>query len=346
MNPYAFVRLPERVDRKSPAMHHNFTGISGVLRCRLSAITPIFLPKRQLTTGTLQFMEYERGLPYIPGSSLKGVIRSVAEAVSESCIGLSGELFERGDVSHKYQRSLNRIFATCFQAGNLCPACRLFGMVSNKSQFLGKVSFSDAPADKFERGEPTTLKPLMEPKPRHTSFYQPNGEIAGRKFYFHHDSIKTTMQRTDFTKTVVPLLGLNEQGESQSVFEFAVNYTNLTPKEYNLLVFSLVLTQDMRHKIGGGKPLGLGTVKIEIIEARQVERAARYQQFGAINQVLTTADLQDHLEEIIVPLEEEPTPSQKDLMDIWCFPPPTDDYIYPDQKWFSMNSQTSIWDTP
>lgn len=359
MNPYDFVSLPDRVRREPATTHEKFRGRSGRMRCRLTAITPLFIPQSQAGGGTQQFMtaRYDgQDLPVIPGSSLKGVIRSVAEAVSESCIGLSGELFERSDVSPKYRGAIKPDFRTCTQLSHLCPACRMFGMVSSQSHFLGKVSFSDARTEmgSFQAGAPMILKPLMEPKPRHTAFYRPDGKIAGRKFYFHHSGPpKTSNQATQFTKTVTPLEGLDAQGNPRTIFEFDVILNNLADDEYSLLVFSLILSEEMRHKVGGGKPLGLGTVKIEIMEILETDPNQRYRGLSAraageaTSMVLAGDDLSAHLQAATASITTTPSKSLEDLQYIWGYPPPEgEDYVYPDQEWFEHNSEKPLSETP
>jgi CRISPR/Cas system CSM-associated protein Csm3 (group 7 of RAMP superfamily) len=364
MNPYDFVQLPAKVERQNVMAHHKFKGLAGKIGCRLTVVTPIFIPQTQVTTGTQRFLtaHYQgKDLPIIPGSSLKGVIRCVAEAVSLSCIGLSGELFERGSVSPKYRKSIDPTFATCNQFSKLCPACRLFGMVSNQSNFLGKVSLSDALIEdgKFQYSKPLILKPLMEPKPRHTAFYQPGGKVAGRKFYFHHGgALKTTIQATSFTKTVVALEGVDEKEQPRTVFDFDVTYMNLSKEEYALLLFALFLTDKMRHKIGGGKPNGLGTVYIEAIELHQIDTDRRYRSLGThLNaesgaRVLTGGELQQHLKTTTAPIISADSASLQDLQYIWQFPAARDandnpvDYKYPEQSWFDTNSMVPIPDTP
>jgi CRISPR/Cas system CSM-associated protein Csm3 (group 7 of RAMP superfamily) len=361
MNPYDFVSLPDRVRREPVTTHEKFRGLSGRMSCRLTAIAPLFIPQTQAGAGTQQFMTSRyngRDLPVIPGSSLKGVIRCVAEAVSESCIGLSGELFERGDVSPKYRGDIKPDFRTCAELSNLCPACRMFGMVSSKSHFLGKVSLSDARTEvgSFLVGAPMILKPLMEPKPRHTAFYRPdgNGKIAGRKFYFHHSGPpKTTNQATQFTKTVIPLEGLDAQGNPRTIFEFDVTFNNLADDEYSLLVFGLILTEDMRHKVGGGKPLGLGTVKIEITEILETDPNQRYRGLSArsagetASAVLAGDALRSHLQAATAPITNTASTSLDDLQYIWGYPPPEgEDYVYPDQEWFNHNSEKPLSETP
>ncbi|MFZ5590883.1 MAG: RAMP superfamily CRISPR-associated protein, partial [Bacillota bacterium] len=84
--------------------------------------------------------------PVIPGSSVKGVVRSVAEAVSKSCAPrlpynnnwLRGCLPEgnrqRCD-EHGGQQAVDRM--------ELCPACRLFGHSSGQQGRRGQVAFGD-----------------------------------------------------------------------------------------------------------------------------------------------------------------------------------------------------------
>lgn len=363
MNPYDFVRLPERIIRERVLTHHKYQKRNGTIRCRLTAITPIFIPSTLAAGSTQRFITARYNgaeLPVIPGSSLKGVIRSIAEAVSPSCIGLSGELFDHtARLKNDYAGKINRNFETCKNSDMLCPACRIFGMVSSKSHFSGKLSISDAHTSvgHFKVGVQIILKPLMEPKPHHTAFYLPGNKVAGRKFYFHHTTPKTTIQPTEFTKTVIPLEGLSAQGEVQTVFDFDVSFSNLTDYEYSLLVFALTLTDDMRHKIGSGKPHGLGTVRIEIIELCQLDPGRRYSGLGRSKKEeqvenLTGEPLEDHLKTTIAPIISTPSSGLTDLQRILKYPPATDgrgkavEYKFPDQAWFAANSTKPISETP
>jgi hypothetical protein len=234
-------------------------------------------------------------------------------------------------------------------------------MVSSQSHFLGKVSFSDAQTEngRYRYSSQMILQPLMEPKPRHTAFYQPECKVAGRKFYFHHAGLpKTAAQATGFTKTIIPLEGLDADNQPQTVFEFDITFTSLTDAEYSLLTFALTLTEDMRHKIGGGRPLGLGTAKIEVIRLHELDPEQRYRGLGERTadapaaRILTGDELQHQLQTYIAPIVSTPSPSLRDLQRIWKYPPATDasgnpiDYKYPDQKWFRENPQTPIAGTP
>ena len=364
MNPYDFVPLPDEVQREAPLMHHRFQQHVGTIRCRLIAVTPIFIPATQAAGNTQRFIVCQHtGLPVIPGSSLKGVIRSVAEAVSPSCIGLSGELFDnRGNLDNDYRGKISRDFETCKTATKLCPSCRLFGMVSSQSHFLGKMCIGEARTQKgqFKVAAQMILKPLMNPHPDHKAFYLPNNRVAGRKFYFHHLAPKTTIQQTEHTKTIYPLEGLDAEGKPQTTFEFDVSFSNLMDYEYSILLFALFLTDKMRHKVGGGKPHGLGTVKIEPIEIRPVDGSQRYKGMARRAQAATTPDalaltgegLKNHIEEATRLLVLSPSASLAALKQIWQYPPATNgngdsiDYRYPDRTWFDTNSDKPLSQTP
>lgn len=102
LNPYNFVRSPEReaetseglVGRCAPPPHDRYVGISGRIRCELTTVTPLFIAdshgvdeeevrgKKHLS---LRFAQDANDAPYIPATSLRGTIRSVFEAVTNSC---------------------------------------------------------------------------------------------------------------------------------------------------------------------------------------------------------------------------------------------------------------------
>ena len=152
----------------------------------------------------------------------------------------------------------------------LCPACHLFGTTFYK----GRVRFGFAwltgedgaprwykgpdPCDSG-KGRPMTI-PLLE-RPRPTWSIPDNSfDIPGRKFYVHHpysvDGIDGET-RTPNNRTIEPLAEGNE-------FVFDIDFENLRDWELGLLLYSLELEDSLAHKLGLGKPLGFGTVQINI----------------------------------------------------------------------------------
>lgn len=61
-------------------------------------------------------------------------------------------------------------------------------------------------------------------------------------------------------------------------FYFQVDFNNLTAWELGLLCYALRPATDFRHRIGMGKPLGLGSVKIDILALQTLDRQKRYAQ--------------------------------------------------------------------
>ena len=95
INPYNFVRLGgdsrSSEMRSAPPSHEKFAGLSGEIVCELEVITPLCVAdgsetdESDETRRTKPFFRLN-GEPCIPASSLKGMIRSVAEALTDSCM--------------------------------------------------------------------------------------------------------------------------------------------------------------------------------------------------------------------------------------------------------------------
>ncbi|MEO7021048.1 MAG: RAMP superfamily CRISPR-associated protein, partial [Ktedonobacteraceae bacterium] len=211
MNPYDFVPLDmsRPPERHKPIWHAMLTRqngpklYSGHITVYMQAETPLFI----LDTNTKQdpralktHMRDADGYYIIPGSSLKGLLRTVVETLCSGCVPIYR-------VPKEYTRDpLPHDFAACTNNARLCIACRLFGMMGRRGEgrdgidvFLGKINIGDASA--FEEspafyGSIYTAV-LDTPKPRHRAFYldQEQRFIAGRKFYFHHNDEPLTENR-------------------------------------------------------------------------------------------------------------------------------------------------------
>lgn len=129
-----------------------------------------------------------------------------------------------------------------------------FKRKSAPEQFIDKASYASQP--------PATFEP------------------QGGKFYLHHPD----------GRTGEPWKTADRQRESRDLerkaaaapikagteFEFSVDFDNLTAREFELLCFALKPTPKFRHKIGLGKALGLGSIRIDILDCTLVDRAQRY----------------------------------------------------------------------
>jgi len=139
----------------------------------------------------------------------------------------------------------------------------------------------------------TTLKILSSPKPPSPAMYfkmenGAGGYIAksslnakdhrpqGRKYYLHRwredGDTWTTRHPSEHLKQKVRIAPV----KSGAVFYFHIDFENLSAKEVGALLYALRPTNDFRHKIGMGKPLGLGTVRIEPVALLGINRGERY----------------------------------------------------------------------
>lgn len=103
--------------------------------------------------------------------------------------------------------------------------------------------------------------------PQGTKFYLHNSDIEGQPWISaDRSSGNEDLER----KATVALL---ERGVT---FDFHVDFDNLSDHELNILCYSLRPTERFRHKIGLGKALGLGSIRIDPLSLVLVDRAARY----------------------------------------------------------------------
>jgi len=182
----------------------------------------------------------------------------------------------------------------CDDLDKLCPACRLFGTVNGKAPLAGRVSIGPAYSDLAhdQATSPVTLPILGEPKASYWPFYLKSADRAnqdyntspaaaclrGRKFYWHQKSklpqeysfanqgsfnARKQPEGYPHTKLNMTAYLLSHLG---SEFRFTVTFENLSEVELGLLLWTLKLEPGLAHKLGHGRPLGLGSVQIGIDE--------------------------------------------------------------------------------
>ncbi len=353
MNPYDFVPidLNDPPQRHRPSRHDKFDGVCGKIEGTITAETPLFIfqsPKKN--SGAEPFIKNDQNQHIIPGSSLKGLFRNLVETIGNGCFLLFDGNYKNNDRDRdrrlNYHGKLPAQFKKCRNA-NLCIACRMFGRIPDRNEnsnlHLGNVSFNDAVEIDISEHRAVYTIALMEPKPRHQAFYlEPSGQrIAGRKFYFHQPGgIQTENQRTDYKQYIKPV-------DKGSRFSFSVQFTNLEAVELQTLLYALVLEPDMRHKLGYGKPAGLGSVRFEITKITLIDYARRYTANQGGNEVVEERRLEAYLsQQTQLFRENTKSPTLTKLRRIWRWDPnDTTRYRYPDQKWFQNNPTTRISDT-
>lgn len=344
MNPYDFVRIDwsKRVPRRAPSLHARFEGMAGRIEGAITTLRPLFI-RGQAGSSPQQFLTNGHGQPIIPGSSLKGLARSLVETIGPGCWWF---------VSRNLKRKLPDDFGQCRREGDLCVACRMFGWLSGSASLQGHVGFDDAICDKPVDHSPMYTRILSSPKPTHSAFYcDPKGErVAGRKFYYHHgrppadaDGWLPKRRATgpgDAQNQFIKPVG------AESQFTFSAWFDNLTEDELSLLLYVLELEPGMRHMIGYAKPLGLGSVQVELTRLELIDYRQRYNSDQAGRTVYEGQQLRRHLEEETAGYRDDSTSQTlQDLRRIWAWPG-RDDIWYPDRHWFTDNPQKRLHETP
>ena len=331
--PFDFVRYPDgnAIDYDAATGHDRFRGRSGHLECELTALSPFLVMdsheragSNQMNTG--KFMRNRSGY-IIPGTSLKGMVRSLFEVLYPSCTQTTG----RGS-------RVPNAFKPCRSRSKMCPACRVFGFLSGGTVHKGQVNLGTAHANKDEEGKnpradtARQLIPLFTPDPTEPK-YNEGGRAKGYKFYYHQPKVQRAMSSNDekFGNWVAPL-------PAGTTFSFTVTFENLTDKELNALVAALVLTDAatdpetgdtvaVRPKLGYGKPAGLGSVAIRLtkVEIQQNARQA-YRSFDRSPMVMTedSGELSEWVSKRQQLFFGAPNRTVKDLIRILRYPPRED----------------------
>jgi CRISPR-associated protein (TIGR03986 family) len=193
---------------------------------------------------------------------------------------------------------------------NLTPAELLFGVVEDCTtrkpkperggrNLASRVSFSDAVwlgKKSLTRIGETTLRILASPKPPCPAmyFHPKNGSQGtfvskaslnigqhkpnGRKVYLPHpvNGVNKAYVETKSTKENQDQKMICNPLEKDQDFYFHVDFENLTKAELTLLLRSLRPADNFCHRLGLGKPLGLGMVEIAVEGLFLMDRVKRY----------------------------------------------------------------------
>lgn len=254
--PFEYIPFAKRPERSAPAGHHRFATelVTGHMTGEIHVLTPL-----HVASGGIELTQHvardwarnapliksfvrSRGVRIIPGSSLKGAVRSVVEAITPSTVGKVGY---RTRVPSPLQepRQLNRDRSSSRPLkppaeNELSPADRLFGVMD----YLGQVSFTDA-AQIGDEVELVRMPSLFAPRGR--------GPARGRKFYKHGRPATGS----------TPVEAVPAGGR----FGLRCDFENLSPAEVGVLLIALGLGEPRLHlKLGGGKPACYGSVRIEL----------------------------------------------------------------------------------
>ena len=262
--PYELVSFPrQKPTLRHPAGHDQYRSdcYHGTLSLTLNVKTAVHVSTGIVVLGT----DVKSKVPLIKtmtqgaqqrltiaGSSLKGVVRSIYEAITNSTLAV---------VTGKYNQDMPRERLPCRDKTRLCPASMVFGALD----WQGLVQFSDAVCQRSEFATGFMMSPYS-PQPKKHAEYFHNGQAAGRKFYYH------AVKALDGGEQGIPV----QQAGSEYTFTTQVRFMNLTEAELGTLL--IALGQDEKAgfalKVGGGKPRGMGTMTVTVssIESFQTVR--------------------------------------------------------------------------
>jgi len=237
--------------------------------------------------------EYKSVFKYLDGALVNSVRYGNSHYLSPAMIGR--------EVFYHKLTGLVGTYKPCQAIDKLCPACVLFGIAGRDGAVASRVRFTDAHVGETLENqaayydEVRILKELASPKLSATEFYLEKNpdyadlwnydyavnwrshrygipgfkpKIKGRKFYWHHKNPNPYVDKEkesdpDFVSDRnVAIRALKKE----NTFKFKVYFNNITASELKKLLWILEIggKKEHGHKIGMGKPLGMGSVKISV----------------------------------------------------------------------------------
>lgn len=256
----------------------------------------------ELESGQLVFFDIEENNGKIEVSeiSFSAIWRKPVE-------GDSHDFFQKIDAN---LRNPSNLLPWNPSRNNLTPAECLFGVVESEKRadakqalaLASRVRFSDGIAlAKVNTHPEVTLKILSSPKPPSPAMYfHPEGKSKvtnskeryvsktnlntiqhrpnGRKVYLHHhpDAVNKAFWKTQKPSEDKQQKMACQPMEAGQSFYFHIDFDNLSTAELSLLIHSIAPSEQFQHRLGLGKPLGLGSVKLDIIGLFLIDRQQRY----------------------------------------------------------------------
>lgn len=241
---YAYVSL-ERPIWEEVTGHDKPQGITGIATLDLKVTSEYLF----VGDGRQDYCDFHQEAYYrffrskgqlvVPGTTLKGAVRSIAEALSASCVSVRSWHDKRqlkGYPRCNVKKGARKI--------RICPACRIFGTTN----YRGHVSFSDAlPSGGIE---PRIIKVA--------ELWGPRRLIPKRKFYKSGQYTELEDQSPETNYRYI------ETVPKDSIFTFDLFFENAQESDLSLVFHSMGIGQDFELKIGGAKPRCLGNVSFSV----------------------------------------------------------------------------------
>jgi CRISPR/Cas system CSM-associated protein Csm3 (group 7 of RAMP superfamily) len=277
--PFFWVSLEKPPRKDKPPDHDRFQDWSGRLEVEIEVVSTYLY----VGSGTFELFPLDgqeqvcyafarrNGELVIPGTSVKGAVRNVLEAISNSCVRQTAKK-EGVHGSHR----------ACEGVDKLCPACRLFGTTG----YRGRVHFSDAVPVGEVKTERIKIADLWPPR-----------LAKGRKFYQTREfqALDKRPEKSHRFLEVVP---------RRSRFAASLYFENASSAEMGLLMRAWGLdVQESKQeskvvhafpiKLGGAKPRCLGAVYLRPKRLYLIQEGPDF--FSALRSGGTPASLREKL---------------------------------------------------
>lgn len=275
---------------------------SGRIVCQLKALTPLLVSGAQTRKSENEPSECRfatvDGKPVIPGTSIKGMLRNLVQILSFSAMRpLSRERLTKARATFKYspydlaipdKSRSNADLQSTYDKGaqSMDFVTRLFGSVDGKA-FKGRVSVSSA----IIHGNPYKSDGveviLGSPKSTCVALYlvqnkdkeqkksnkleelnnydkenagKPAARLRGWKMYWHHEVQDGLSAKNDNKAILSRLFPLPHAARA----EIVIHVDRLADLELGALLEAIQLPKKHAHKLGMGKALGYGSIRLEI----------------------------------------------------------------------------------
>jgi CRISPR/Cas system CSM-associated protein Csm3 (group 7 of RAMP superfamily) len=278
--PFGKVVISRPKSQRAITKHDQFVPetYTGRLTCTLTALTPIHVgsgiyelegesPVRGVITAEDKVA--------VPGTSLKGAIRSIAEAISDSCVRITKKEIER-NLAVKEARPCDELKSKHRQSdrerageAKLCICCSIFGALG----YQGRVSFTDA---RLTKGS-LAVHQIQSPYPPRDSarvYKDARGQFNGRKFYYHGEPVASS--RGEPYQVIT----------KDSQLEFTMSVESLTAQELCLVLVAMGVFDEMVIKVGGGRQAMLGSVRVTPIRLELQAPETSFLDFSTSGQVI------------------------------------------------------------
>lgn len=251
--PFHWISLKTSTRREAPTFHNSFRQLSGRLELEIEVVSDYLY----VGSGAI-LLDSQKGAYYafarrdeqliIPGAGIKGSVRSIVEAISNSCVRQSARREQRDLKAH--HRACAEVKHGQETSTRLCPACRLFGTTG----YRGRIHFADAIPVEQVRPQITKIADLWPPR-----------QFKGRKFYEVKTFRVLENQRPERNHRFLEAVPKGVR------FATTLRFENTDAPEMGLMLRALGLDRRPEQpenvgyafpiKIGGAKPRCLGAVR-------------------------------------------------------------------------------------